>query len=205
MSFCPNCGKYTFGNQYCYNCYQYNIEKNIAERNLTVSSKNTCLICNKLIDGIGYCIDCYKDHIILSPDKLTEELIYQNILNTSAKYKNELNTTNQNKTNTQNIKHKTYQKQEKEIFNQIDLQTFFTLPKITSQENIKLCKICNLNSHGKTYCYGCYQKIQTGQIKDFKDLHNDSLKFICENGNIVRSQGERTISDFLYKNNIPFR
>ena len=55
-----------------------------------------------------------------------------------------------------------------------------------ANKNQTLCKICNLNSHGKTYCYGCYIKIQKGIIHPPQDKYKENLKIICDNKIIVR-------------------
>ena len=101
-----------------------------------------------------------------------------------------------------------YKNQNNNSYNSfIDENFEYILKSITSfnnnskKDDITLCKICNMNSHGKTYCYGCYKKIINGQIRMPKEY--DNLKYKCKNGNLVRSQGERTISDFLFENKIP--
>ena len=46
---------------------------------------------------------------------------------------------------------------------------------------------------------------QQSQPKDsFHQKYDHNNKFKCECGIYVKSQGERTVADFLYKNNIPF-
>ena len=60
----------------------------------------------------------------------------------------------------------------------------------------------------QTFCDYCTQEIQQEINKtNFYNFHKkyDNQKiYKCNNGIYVRSQGERTIADFLYNNNIPF-
>ena len=206
MSNCIICSKYSYGNKYCYSCYNELINETISKKD---NSPNQCIKCKKNIQHIGYCQDCYQKNFPLTPEEIAFK--YYNTYYLKSKY------AYRNKTQKPKIENpsenKKKQKIKKEENNIVKtLNSFFNKevqPEvnnclehkiISKKENITLCKICNLNSHGKTYCYGCYQKIQKGYKTPPKDY--DNQKYKCDCGIFVRSQGERTISDFLYKNKI---
>lgn len=58
------------------------------------------------------------------------------------------------------------------------------------------------------FCDSCKQEIQKEiekpNLYNFHKKYDNQKVWKCENGIYVRSQGERTIADFLYINNIPF-
>lgn len=55
------------------------------------------------------------------------------------------------------------------------------------------------------YCLQEIQKvIEKSNFDKFHKKYDNQKIWKCENGIYVRSQAERTVADFLYKNNIPF-
>lgn len=60
----------------------------------------------------------------------------------------------------------------------------------------------------QTFCDYCNQEIQAQirkpTLNQFHKKYDKQKVWKCENGIYVRSQGERTIADFLYSHNIPF-
>lgn len=109
--------------------------------------------------------------------------------------------------------------------NQYCFKCYFIHPKITEAAKItpqikahkgNLCQFCGKASGIFDICKDCYTYIKKNnrfyyyieeyEISDHKKSPKDKYdnkQYICESGFIVKSQGERTISDFLFKNNIP--
>ena len=91
MSECINCGKYAYGNKYCYTCYQNTINKIFIENSINKSNTNKCLKCNKTINEIGYCLDCYKNKIVQDPTSLAEEYYKTSLYDSSnTKYRHHI-------------------------------------------------------------------------------------------------------------------
>ena len=215
VSSCVKCGKYSHGNKYCYNCYQEELQQSIVKIS---KGPNTCIKCGKTINQLIYCEDCYRSNIALKIDDIL------------LKYYNEYDHKNRTIEHKQislqyttkaakkcihcdknallgsylcEDHYNTFVKKQKNLYyeNLIKIQKIFYSQQIEKKQ-ITLCKICGKNSNNKPYCYNCYQKIKAGIIKTPQESY-DNQKYECDNGLIVRSQGERTISDFLFKNNIP--
>ena len=79
-----------------------------------------------------------------------------------------------------------------------------------------LCQFCCQISDPYKICKDCYNFIKKNnqyytRIEEYEENNhnkysnneNNNKQYVCENGLIVKSQGERTISDFLYRNHIP--
>ena len=217
MSSCLKCGKYSHGNKYCYNCYQEKLQQSIIKIS---KGPNTCIKCGKTIKQLVYCENCYRTHITLN----VEDIIFK-YSNDYTQKEREIKQKHEPLPKTEKAARKcthcdknallgsylcedhyhTFVEEQNRLFydNLVKIQKLFYLQQTTKQQ-ITLCKICGKNSHNKPYCFGCYQKIKAGLIKAPKETY-DNQKYECDNGLIVRSQGERTISDFLFKNNIPHK
>lgn len=78
------------------------------------------------------------------------------------------------------------------------------------QEYTSNCILCEKEAYGYLFCYDCYNKYKDTPIHirfingvPVKDSYRrENLHYKCEDGHWVRSQQERTIDDFLYKNKI---
>lgn len=192
MSSCINCGKYTIGNKYCYNCYQEILHNKIQ---IKPGKSNKCIKCLSNIKELAYCESCYNKNVPLTADEILlkhhetyapiNELKEQVIsINTTGGIKSHSNLSSRELIN---------------LYLFAEYYEYYTNRQYNSHQ-ITFCKICSKDSKGKPLCYNCYKKLNMRELSH--DPYNNQ-KYQCDNGYIVRSQGERTISDFLSSNNIP--
>lgn len=72
MITCNKCGKYSYGNKICYDCYQDEIKKYFV---IIDEENNQCIRCKKNIKEILYCKHCYSHGFPLSPEEAYKKFV----------------------------------------------------------------------------------------------------------------------------------
>ena len=207
VSSCVKCGKYSHGNEYCYNCYQEELQQSIVKIS---KGPNTCIKCGKTINQLIYCEDCYRSNIALKIDDIL------------LKYYNEYDQKNRTVEHQQislqyttkaarkcihcdknallgsylcEDHYHTFVKKQKNLYyeNLIKIQKIFYSQQIEKKQ-ITLCKICGKNSNNKPYCYNCYQKIKAGIIKTPQESYDNQKYDTNFQGNVYILTDTKTYS-----------
>lgn len=205
MDYCQRCGTKTNGNTYCEQCdrelftmsdtaqklLSNELPLSKVHKNISIK-KRYCITCGKEAKiGSRYCKEHYDE--MRKNARIDTHKVYDTIYIDTSYFegKNYKQKTHHNFSREYNKNKSTFINSIKKLFS-IDTD---------KKDNQKNCALCGDPSGKYRYCYDCYQIMKPEYTANPENKYNNNIwKTKC--GYMVRSQQERTISDFLTDNGI---
>ena len=206
MDYCQRCGTKTNGNTYCEQCdRELFTMSDTAQKLLSEEGLPTVVIHNRPTYKERKCMQSDKPKVITSRyyEEHYKEEKKEARVNTRRAYDTiHIDTSNfipkEQKQKTHHNISKKYNKNKSIFINSIKKLFSIDTDKKDTQKN---CALCGGPSGKYRYCYDCYQIMKPEYTANPEDKYNNNIwKTKC--GYMVRSQQERTISDFLTDNGI---